>query len=353
VEAVVDDVLAFIDAEGLPNPDAQREGAARANQLKDHAVEDDPLAVEFWEEIANFHARHRAQGNHECDESDLPADAAESEFDECYFDPGYFSDKTWGGDPGKEQAERIVDAIEDTEGVALGGGSDPFEHRHRCLGGVTDDDLAGAPDFDRPLLEMYRGVTDPEAATDRTLVSFAESSTPEFVLERIQEAIRDGAMFTDFDGIPSDRLFDLREQMAESLTVDDGFTMDSIADSLLEFSDALDRDDAERIARTESSAILNRAREIGYEEQGAGDRTFYWTGAEPGDERQTEACEWLIRETNPFHGGDPVPMDELRDLVAEAPEHDDDMRDNLARPDSWVVHPNERSTFALAPEAGI
>jgi len=42
-------------------------------------------------------------------------------------------------------------------------------------------------------------------------------------------------------------------------------------------------------------------------------------------------------------------MHELKDLIEEAPEHDDDMRDNMARPDSFVVHINERSTFAKAP----
>jgi hypothetical protein len=29
------------------------------------------------------------------------------------------------------------------------------------------------------------------------------------------------------------------------------------------------------------------------------------------------------------------------------------MDNTLARPESWVVHPNERSTFALAPESGV
>jgi len=111
----------------------------------------------------------------------------------------------------------------------------------------------------------------------------------------------------------------------------------------------LDRDDAETIARTESSAVLNSAREIGYEERGEGDALFYWSGAEPGDDRQTEACRWLIEKTNPFHGGEPVPLQELRELVDEAPEHDDDMDNALARPDSWIVHPNERSTFVKAP----
>jgi len=108
----------------------------------------------------------------------------------------------------------------------------------------------------------------------------------------------------------------------------------------MEFEGDLSRDDAERIARTESSAVLNSAREDGYQERGeADDGLFYWTGAEPGDDRQTDACEWLIETTNPFH----------QELVDEAPSHDDDMENTLARPGSWVVHPNERSTFAQAP----
>jgi len=48
-----------------------------------------------------------------------------------------------------------------------------------------------------------------------------------------------------------------------------------------------------------------------------------------------------------------VPMDELKAMIEEAPEHDDDMADNLARPESYVVHPNERSTFVLEPSEGI
>jgi hypothetical protein len=364
VESVVDDVLAFIDAEGLPNPENQREGAARANQLKDHAANDDPLAVEFWQEISNFHARHRAQGNHECDESDLPEAASESEFDECYFDPGYFSDKTWGGDPGKEQADRIVEAIESTEGVELGGETD---FSHRCLGGVTDRDLDHAPEWDRPLLEMYQGVSDPQAATDRTLVSFASSGTPEFVLDRIREAIRGGAIFSDIDAVPSDELMAFREEFADAVGTDD-FTLDSITDTVMDFTGA-DRDTAERIARTESTAALNAAREAGYEEKGDADERFYWTGADPGDPRQTDVCGYLIAGqgghlenpsafsglprpdgTNPFEGGEPLPMDDLKELVAAAARADPEIDTD---PRTWTPHINCRSTFVLEPSEGV
>jgi len=44
-------------------------------------------------------------------------------------------------------------------------------------------------------------------------------------------------------------------------------------------------------------------------------------------------------------------MEELKDLIEEAPTHDPEMQDNLARPDNFVVHPNERKTFVKAPDS--
>ena len=241
-----------------------------------------------------------------------------------------------------EKTERVIIFLE-TFGFEITEG-----RQNRALGeGVTDQELQHAPEWDRPLLEMYRGVTDPNSDPDRALVSFAASGTPEFVLERVREAIMGGALFSDFAEVSSDQLMDFRQEFADALGTDN-FTLDDVTDRVMDFAE-IDRADAERIARTETSAALNSARERGYEERGEGDELFYWTGASPGDDRQTEACEWLITQTNPFEGGTPRPMDELRDMLAEAPRHDDDMQNDLARPGSWVVHPNERSTFAKAP----
>ena len=89
---------------------------------------------------------------------------------------------------------------------------------------------------------------------------------------------------------------------------------------------------------------------LGYEERGElQDSLFYWTGADPGDRRQTEACEWLIRQTNPFEGGTPRSMDELQDMIGEAWQHDDEMDRDMSRPNNLVVHINERSTAVKAP----
>src|SRR6056297_270018 len=339
---VVEPTLAFIDEHGLSNPDDQQEGAARINQLKDHIDNNEPLEPSFWQEILNFHKRHRAQGNDECDESSLPEKATEidnSEFDKCHYDNGWFSDRTWGGDPAFEQAERIVSAIEDTEGVQL-----ESDFSDSGTGLVPPD----APEWEAQMLSLHEDVTNPNTDGGKELVGFTESTTPEFVKNRITDAIRGGALFSEFDTIPSGDLLELRNAFTDVLT-QDSWTINELRDSLADqFS--LTPEKAEVVARTETAAALNSAREDGYEEQGLADESrFYWTGATPGDSRQTEACEWLIEKTNPFHGGTPVALEELRELVEEAPEHDDEMDNNLARPDSWTVHPNERSTFARAP----
>ena len=220
---------------------------------------------------------------------------------------------------------------------------------HRCLGeGVTDQELAHAPEWDRPLLEMYRGVTDPDSDPNRALVSFSSSGTPEFVLERIREAIMSGAIFSDIDDVGDSDIMAFRQEFADTLG-EDNFTLDDVTEAVMEFTGA-DRSNAERVARTETASTLNTARLDGYEERGElQDSLFYWTGADPGDHRQTEACEWLIRQTNPFHGGTPRPMDELQDMINEAWTHDDEMDTNMARPENLVVHINERSTAVKAP----
>jgi len=138
-------------------------------------------------------------------------------------------------------------------------------------------------------------------------------------------------------------LMQLREFMTEQLVDKDGWTTDGIANRLQDLEPELSKAEAETIARTETASIVNTAREEGYQETGMGDEQFYWVGGT--DDRTTEACNWLMDETNPNHGGDPVSLDELKALIEEAPEHDPEMQDNLARPEDFVVHPNERKTF--------
>ena len=309
---------------GNPNDCGTRVGWERANQL----VNGEDLSEETIGRMAAFerHEDNKGQG--------------EDGREDC----GWMMWNAWGGDEGIAWAQRKQEAFEEArQNSALSGDTD-----FRCLGeGVTDQELQHAPEWDRPLLEMHRGITDPNSDPNRALVDFSASGTPEFVLERIREAIMGGAMFSDFEDIPSSELMDFRQTFADAVGTDN-FTLDSVTDAVMDFGD-IDRQRAERIARTETSAVLNSAREDGYQERGEDDALFYWTGAEPGDDRQTEACRLLIERTNPFHGGEPVPLEELRSLLTWAAEEGEDTDPSMVREGNWLIHIGERSTFSKAP----
>lgn len=191
---------------------------------------------------------------------------------------------------------------------------------------------------------------------------FRDTSMPDFVRDNIRESIMGGAIFSNFEDVASEELWNVRENMLESLE-QDGWTIDGVTDQLLHNIDGLeDRDRAERIARTETNSILNHSREKAYEEFELDDGLFYWTGASPPDHRQTAICAWLIagdsaaqdalenetwpstgfEGTNPNYGGEPVPIDELKELVQEAAELDPTY-DLSAR--EWTPHINCRSTW--------
>jgi hypothetical protein len=82
------------------------EGLRRARQIVEHNENDEALDIEYWNEIDSFHSRHHAQGNDELDE----------EFEgEPWKDNGYISHLAWGGDPGFEQAQQIMNLVQEVE----------------------------------------------------------------------------------------------------------------------------------------------------------------------------------------------------------------------------------------------
>jgi hypothetical protein len=300
---------------GNPNNCGTRVGWERANQLDNG----ESLSEETISRMAAFerHEDNKEQG------------------EEGRADCGWLMWKAWGGDEGIEWAQDKLDEIEASGGsgnVQLADGN-----RH-----IAERDIANAPEWDQPLLELHQRVW--TADTSKNLLQFNPSETPEFVKERIRDAIWSGALFSDIESIPSSERNQLKEFLTESLS-DDNWTIDGVADQIEQLGVSGDR--AELIARTEVASTINTARAEGYQERDdVRGETFYWSGStQAEDSRTTDACDWLIKKTNPFHGGEPVSMDRLKELIAEAPTHDPDMDDNLARPDDFVVHPGERKTF--------
>ena len=180
---------------------------------------------------------------------------------------------------------------------------------------LVDD---STPDFDRHYLRLFEtGVGSKE--NDKLLVSFSESGVPEMVQERMRDVIMGGALFSDFENIPSSDLMELRTEFANMLT-EDGWTTDILTDQIQELEPQLEDYEAERIARTETQHIVNESRKQAYQERGLEDAQFKWVGTD--DHRNAEfdgveICREIAQRTDPKLGGTPRTLDELDELIQE------------------------------------
>lgn len=185
---------------------------------------------------------------------------------------------------------------------------------------------------------IYENIIWDEDGHDRQLFEFDPEEVPQFALDRLEEAVRAGALFEDFETIPDFAAREVSDVMLDSLEQRHGWSVDSIADNLQSMALGLEKQEARTIARTETQALVNDAREQGYEEQfDLDEERFDWVG--PSDNRTTDACEWIKAEIEDREG-DGVTLAELKDLVAEA---NDRFIDHEGR--EWTPHINCRHTF--------
>lgn len=211
-------------------------------------------------------------------------------------------------------------------------------------GRLTKNEVAK---LDTTLLRAFDRQIVPESLDDIEKRSWADDEdVPDFVLTALEDVVDRGAVFSDFASVPGHVADTIRDTLSESLTQSQGWSLDSIVDNLSDALPRADPDDLETIARTESSKILNEAREDGYRDRGLDDAKFKWVG--PDDDRTTDACEDLKDMTNPDHGGTPVTLPKLID--AEENVHSEYF-DNLSFR-KHTIHPNERHTFVRVPGTG-
>lgn len=173
-----------------------------------------------------------------------------------------------------------------------------------------------------------------------------DEQIPDYVQETLREVVEDGrAVFDEFESVP-DRVADkVADIIGDNLLDSEGWSLGEITDDLQSAFDGISEGQAETVARTETSSVLNEAREEGYEDRpdaGGPQERFMWVG--PDDNRTTDACEELKKQTNPDYGGNPVTMPELK--RKEENIHDKYFPDLEFR--KHVVHINERHTFRRA-----
>jgi hypothetical protein len=169
-----------------------------------------------------------------------------------------------------------------------------------------------ATELDDYLLSAFQSQIQPASLDAIEKRAWTESEeVPEYVTERIGDAIDAGAVFDDIASIPARTVERLTDLLETNLTQPQGWSLDSVVEDMQDVWPGVSEDKLETVARTETASVLNEAREQGYEDlPGVEDEPrFYWQG--PDDSRTTEACEELKDRTNPQYGGTPVRMPDL------------------------------------------
>lgn len=118
-------------------------------------------------------------------------------------------------------------------------------------------------------------------------------------------------LYDQYDDIPQAAALNVKSAIRESLTQEQGWSLDSVVSRLEDDFDVLSRGRAKRIARQEISATLNQAEKISFKALPDDRRpNVVWSG--PSDSSTTELCEEVKREV-----GDGVPLTELEDILSE------------------------------------
>ena len=175
-----------------------------------------------------------------------------------------------------------------------------------------------------------------QAEPDRGLFEFDPEEVPEFVMENLRAAI-DDSLFSDFEQIPDQARMAVRAALLDSLEQQHGWSIRSIMDNLADnIPGEVSEQYLETVARSETQHLVSTAAEESYRERLDMDAAeFRWSGMPYDPDRSTDACQWIEAQIEQAGGG--VSMDRLKELIQEAPEHDPDLDDGMAR--EWSPHP--------------
>lgn len=173
---------------------------------------------------------------------------------------------------------------------------------------LSDDDWA---EYERHLIDAHKSQIQPESLEDIEKRAWRrDDAVPEYVREGVRNAIDRGAIFDRFETVPGTLRETVEDILRDSLTQPQGWSLDSIVDRMGDAFPGIDTDDLETVARTETTSVLNEAREIGYESREDADRfRYYWQGSV--DSRTTQLCEDLMIATGVESGTPETPFDEV------------------------------------------
>ncbi|WP_457556330.1 hypothetical protein [Candidatus Pyrohabitans sp.] len=151
----------------------------------------------------------------------------------------------------------------------------------------------------------------------------------------LEEVFKLGVLWEEFKNLSEAESRIIHEVIIDSMLQPQGWSINSIIENIRKALPHLkiDRDRFETIVRTETTVVINKARELEYKARDPkGEFLYRWVG--PSDERTTQIC-MEIKEKS----ADGLPLDELKKLVTET------ARKYGSTPREWTPHINCRHTF--------
>lgn len=143
-------------------------------------------------------------------------------------------------------------------------------------------------------------------------------------------------VFTSLTQAQSENLY---TALVKRMTADK-WSLKDLTRTIQEAEPVLDEAQAEAIARSESTLIVNKSREMQFERDPPGKYGYYWSG--PNDHRTTEICS-NIKSRTPAAGFDS--SEDLSRVIKEEAQKYYDSKGYKTQVREWLPHPNCRHTI--------
>jgi hypothetical protein len=151
----------------------------------------------------------------------------------------------------------------------------------------------------------------------------------------IVQALLKIQQYTDFKNLAPQEAEGVYHSIIDVMTQQDGWSLGQVTRKLQVKFPQLGEWEAERIARTETTAIANKARELDFQDSQPPETLYYWGG--PDDDRTSDVC----REIKDRLKGQGLPLGALKALVNEV-----SVKYGM-KPRDWNPHPQCRHTLRV------
>lgn len=154
------------------------------------------------------------------------------------------------------------------------------------------------------------------------------------------EAVKAGGLYTDFKGVGKEDEKIIKNILSNGFKQGSAFDLTKTIEQIRD-NTSVSFDKAELIVRTEQTAIVNKARELGYEERDPeGEFKYKWSVKH--DHRTSQICKDIETQVSSMGGGKGVSMPQIKAIMKAATKKH--MGAGWEYRD-WTPHPRCRSTL--------